>query len=290
MTDRPNILLLMTDQQRADCLSIEKHPVLLTPTMDGIAEQGVRFTRAYSTCPSCIAARRSLMAGQFPATHGMVGYHDNVPWDAPPTLPQVLRDAGYQTALVGRSMHQFPVQRRFGFETMTGHQEYWEWLDREAPRGSGGWFGGGVRHNDWTARPWHMDERLHFTNWTVDLAEEFLRKRDPSCPFFLVVSFVAPHPPLQPPAFYFERYLRTGVPDPVIGDWEEPPKPGEEGDNVAPMRVRLTGEALRSCRAGYYGLINHVDDQIRRLLCPVKGIRKMTDNNTVILLTSDHGE
>ena len=76
MTDRPNIVLIMTDQQRGDCLSAERHPVLLTPNMDSIGHRGTRFRKAYSTCPVCIPARRSLLSGQFPPTHGLVGYRE----------------------------------------------------------------------------------------------------------------------------------------------------------------------------------------------------------------------
>lgn len=291
MDRKPNILLIMTDQQRGDCLGVEGHPVLLTPSMDNIAHNGVRFTRAYSTCPSCIAARRSLLSGQFPRTHGMVGYRAGVAWDAPPTLPQVLREAGYQTIHVGRSMHQHPPRRRFGFDHMMIRKEYEEWLQEHAPAGSGGWFGGGVMHNDWTARPWHLPDHMHFTNWTVSTALEMWQKRDPACPLFMIVSFIAPHPPLQPPAFYMERYLRTGVPDPVIGDWETSPDSTKAVDRVAPIKIDLQGEAMRSARAAYYGLINHVDDQLRRLLNPVVGIPAMRNGgDMVVLFTSDHGE
>ncbi|MBM4085438.1 MAG: arylsulfatase, partial [Planctomycetes bacterium] len=76
-------MLIMTDQQRGDCLSLDGHPALLTPNMDNIGGQGVMFRRAYTTCPSCVPARRSLMTGQYPATHGMVGYRDGVEWKAP---------------------------------------------------------------------------------------------------------------------------------------------------------------------------------------------------------------
>jgi len=266
----------------------------MTPNMDHIAGAGVRFSRCYSTCPSCIAARRSLLSGQFPSTHGMMGYRDKVEWDAPPTLPGVLRQAGYQTCIVGRNMHQFPPRKRYGFDHMVIHglenSDYDEWLARVAPPGAGGYYGTGVMHNDWTARPWHMEESFHQTNWTVNEALNFLRKRDPSVPFFLVVSFIAPHPPLIPPAFYLERYLRLTLPEPVVGGWAAPPPHGGLGDDVSAARIHLRGEALRSCLAGYYGLINHVDDQIRRLLNPVNGIQRETGANTVVLLTSDHGE
>ena len=292
---RPNFLLIMTDQQRGDCLSIEGHPVLMTPNMDAIAGAGVRFARAYSTCPSCIAARRSLMTGQHPATHGMVGYRDNLEWDAPPTLPGTLKAAGYQTALIGRSMHLHPRRKRYGFDQMVIHDhtdasDYGEWLARNSPDTAGGYYGGGVMHNDWTARPWHLDESLHMTHWTVSRAMDYLRKRDPACPFFLVVSFLAPHPPLNPPAFYLDRYLRQELPDPIIGDWATPPEHDGLGDDVSAAQVHLKGEALRSARAAYYGHINHIDDQIRRLLNPIDGIDRMTGGNTVVLFTSDHGE
>jgi arylsulfatase A-like enzyme len=289
--NKPNILLIMTDQQRGDCLGVAGHPVLLTPSMDAIAHNGVRFTRAYSTCPSCIAARRSLLSGQFPKTHGMVGYHSGVEWQLPPTLPQVLRDNGYQTLMIGRSMHQYPQRRRMGFDQLIQQDEYLAWLEKNAPSDSGGWFGSGIMHNDWTVNPWPLAEHLHFTNWTVNTALEAFARRDPSCPLFMVVSFIAPHPPLQPPAFYMDRYLRTGGPDPIIGDWETPPDPnGQACDTVSPNSLALTGEALRSARAAYYGSINHVDDQIRRLLNPINGIPPQLHGNTVILFTADHGE
>ena len=290
---RSNILLIMTDQQRGDCIGIDGHPVLQTPNMDAIAGEGVRFTRCYSTCPVCIPARRSLMSGQFPSTHGLVGYVEGLEWDPPATLPGALSAAGYQTYLVGRNMHLYPRRKRYGFDHMViscGTREpgdYERWIAEHEPAGGGGYYGTGVMHNDWTAHPWHMDEGLHHTNWTTNEALRFLREvRDPSCPFFLVVSYLAPHPPLVPPAFYFERYLRMELPEPVLGDWAVPPTDDGRGMDVSSTSVSLEGEALRACRAGYYGLINHVDDQIRRLLNPVNGVGR----DTVVIFTSDHGE
>lgn len=293
---RPNIIFINTDQQRGDCLSVEGHPALMTPNMDGIAAEGVRFTHFYSGCPSCIATRRSMLSGQTAQRHGMVGYAGGIEWDAPPTLPGVLGDNGYQTRLIGRSMHQYPPRKRYGYDEMEtechmGASDYSEWLRDVGPLDGGGKFTGGVMHNDWTARPWPFDDHLHFTNWVITRSLRFLERRDPSGPYFLTIGFIAPHPPLQPPAFYFDRYLRTGVPDPVIGDWATPPEFGEHrGDHVAPSEINLTGEALLSARAGYYGLINHVDDQLRRLLNPVEGIGRDLHRDTIVVFTSDHGE
>lgn len=294
---QPNIILFFTEQHRGDCLGIAGHPVLLTPNMDALAGQGVRFTRAYSNCPTCIAARRTLLSGQFPARHGMVGYREGVPWEISRTLPAVLRENNYQTAWIGRSMHQCPADCSFGFEYVVKSDArdpdgdaYRHFFQGRRPDDWEGVYGTGVMHNDWTARPWHLDEELHPTVWTVHEALRFLRQRDPERPFFMVVSFLAAHPPLLPPAFYFERYLRTGVPTPHIGDWAVPPPHGGAGLPVDSARVDLRGEALLCARAGYYGLLNHLDDQIRRILAPVTGVDRMTGHNTVVMLSSDHGE
>jgi len=291
--ERPNILLVMTDQQRGDCLGVEGHPCLQTPNLDELASGGTRFTSAYSTCPVCIPARRSLLSGQYPHRHGMVGYADQCAWDPPGTLPGILRDAGYQTHLAGRSMHQHPPRKRFGYEEMVlGQEDYSRWLSALLPVDTehdspGPYYSTGVAHNDWTARPWPHPEDLHQTNWTIQQARRFLRRRDPDCPFFLTVSFLAPHPPLIPPPFYFDRYLRATLPDPVIGNWAEPP-PGSFAVNAT--RVDLQGEALRSCQAGYFGLINHVDDQLHRLLYGIAGLPGFNPENTLVIFCSDHGE
>ena len=91
MSKRSNILLILTDQQRGDCLGIEGHPVLQTPHMDSIGGNGAYFRRGYSESPTCIPARRTLMSGQAPAVHGMVGMVGGVPWDPPHTLSMSLK-------------------------------------------------------------------------------------------------------------------------------------------------------------------------------------------------------
>jgi len=291
MNARPNILLIHTEHHRGDCLGIDGHPVLQTPNMDTIGYRGVRCRRFYSACPSCIASRRSLLTGQSPQKHGLVGYQEGIEWSGVPTLPEILREHGYETVHIGRSMHQHPPRKRYGFDYMEINQDYFEWLREVSPRhGVDDWFGGGVMHNDWTARPWHLYDDLHFTNWTVERALRWLARRDPACPFFLSLGFCAAHPPLQPPAFYLERYLRTGVPPPHVGDWAELPSSQDlsRSDHVSGQRVALSAEALLSMRAAFYGLLNHVDDQLRRLINPVKGLRH--NHDTIIILTSDHGE
>ena len=205
-------------------------------------------------------------------------------------MPGVLRDAGYHTAIVGRDMHLHPRRKRYGFDEMVLHGQDYDRYVAANSQGDVDVNAHGISFNGWQARPWHLDEKLHQTTWTVTEALRFLERRDPSCPFFLVVSFAAPHPPLVPPAFYFERYLRQNLAEPWIGDWATPPPNKGKGLPVASAEVQLEGEALRSARAGYYGLINHVDDQLHRLLGPTSTLSREDLRNTYVIFTSDHGE
>ncbi len=296
---RPNFLLIITDQQRGDCLSIDGHGVLQTPNLDHLAATGARFRRAYSTCPSCVPTRRSLLAGQHPATHGMVGMQTGLEWNPHTTFAQALRDAGYHTMFVGRTMHQHPTWKRYGFEhfelstsaSRPGEppSEYETLLEREDPL-AGGFRGHGIDSNGSVARPWHMRESLHEVNWTVSRAIEALKRRDPTRPWLLVVSFFGPHPPLTPPAHYLDRYLHMDLPEPVIGDWVDHPHAPFPGTSPASDRQWLTGQRARQCRAGYFGYINFIDDQIGRLLGARWNAGPSPFHNTCTFFTSDHGE
>ena len=270
---RPNILFIMPDQHRGDCLSLERHPAVLTPNIDAIGGAGTHFRRAYTTCPSCIPARRCLLTGQYPSTNGMVGMQSGYGLTAP-TLPGELRAAGYQTVLIGRNMHQTPDTARYGYDHMVLGSVYVlnddyavDLLNFNGERGARS---AGISNNGWTARPWHLDESAHPTNWIVRQSRRFLETHDETAPLFLTTSFYSPHPPLLPPAFYMDRYLRMDLPPAAIGDWEEPPPNDGLGLAVDSPRIHLKGEMLRSAQAGYYGLINHIDDQLYWLISEFK--------------------
>ena len=192
----PNILLIVTDQQRGDCLGIDGHPVLQTPTMDFIGASGTFFRRGYSECPSCIPARRVLMSGQAPGDNGMVGMTSHPEWDPAATLAGELRAVDYETRMIGK-LHLQPNRRRFGFDAMElangtrgKDNDYLDWLHGEVPLDR--WaMAHGVTPNGWIGRPSHLPEERTHTFWVVSRAIEYLEKRDPSGPFFLNISFIA---------------------------------------------------------------------------------------------------
>jgi len=101
-TGRPNILLIMTDQQRADYLGCYGHPVIRTPHIDSLAEAGTAFDRFYVASPVCMPNRASIMTGRLPSLHGT--RMNGIPLSLREvTFPEVLRRSGYRTALIGKS-------------------------------------------------------------------------------------------------------------------------------------------------------------------------------------------
>lgn len=303
----PNILLLMVDQMRGDCIGAAGHPVVETPYLDTIKRNGVMFDNAYCAVPSCIAARASLLTGMTPASHGRVGYADGVPWNYEHTLPGELAKNGYHTQCVGK-MHVYPERNLVGFHNVVLHngylhynrnanakfREHWNQCDDYLPwlRQHIGFnadvIDSGLECNSWVAKPWPYEEYLHPTNWVVHESIDFLRRRDPTKPFFLMSSFVRPHSPLDPPLVYYEQYMDQDIPMPPIGKWADREDNDQSGLMMNCVKGIIGERELKRARAAYYGLITHIDHQIGRLLQSLHDHDVL--NDTIILFTSDHGD
>ena len=293
MPERPNIILIMTDQQRGDCVGRDPHSPapLQTPNLDWLARSGAHFLHAYAECPSCIPARRSLMSGMAPAANGMVGFQV-AEWNPPHTLAGELSKAGYQTEMIGKA-HLFPARRRYGFDRMQladatrgRENDYVDWLrERHGRFEVDPGMAHGVSSNGWVGRPHHLPEEQMHTFWVIDRAMEFLKKRDPTAPFFLNLSFIDPHPPLTPPAFHYQRYIEREIPEPVVGDWAPRFDGPQSGLDPNAWEIRLDEQQMRCSRAAYYGMVNFIDDQIGRLIQFTRGL-----DDCLVIFTSDHGE
>ncbi len=279
---------------RGDCLGVAGHPVVETPHLDELARRGTLFTAAYSTCPSCIAARASIMTGLTPSSHGRLGYQDRVPWRYDDMLPALLGRAGYQTHCVGKT-HFYPQRAHLGFDSLESYEaaqnfdglyvnDYYEWV-RERTGGRLHEDDAGLTHNGWAARPSALPEELHNNTWVATRGIEFLRRRDRTRPFFLNLSFHRPHAPLDPPQAYWDMYAGREVPPVPVGDWA-----GEHDmpiDNVDAWHGRLDARLLVRARRAYYAQIAHIDCQVGRVMRVLEGLRA---GPTVVLFTSDHGE
>jgi len=295
-TARPDILFIMPDQMRGDCLSALRHPVVRTPELDRLAAGGVLFRRAYSPVASCIPARYALLTGQHPQTSGVVGFKAKP--ITVPTLPGALAAAGYATVLAGRYMHQVPESGDCGYQrqilgsTHVDDDAYDRFLKKAAPET------GGIRalvektgltYNHWQAKPWPLADGLHPTEWIVARAREVVGDAPLEQPLFLTASFYAPHPPLFPPARYFEHYRKQALPPVAHGDWVDWKALTPQGDKSG-HRVLLEGDRLRDAQAGYFGLIEHLDAQLAALISDFKVRSERAGRPWVIVVTSDHGE
>jgi choline-sulfatase len=293
--NKPNILLLMTDQHRGDCLGCDGNRVIRTPNLDRIAREGFRFSRAYSSTPTCTPARSALLTGLSPWHHGMLGY-GRVADRYPVELPRALREAGYHTLGIGK-MHWFPQRHLHGFhqtildessrvETPDFESDYRKWFRENAPAGMA-YDVTGIGWNDFRAKAYVPPEELHPTRWTAQTAVDFIENYRRSEPFFLKVSFARPHSPYDPPQRYMDAYREDEMPAPSIGDWAGIHAPVEQG-RLDPWHGDMGIDQVRSSRRGYYGSVSFIDEQIGHILESLD--RRGVLDNTLILFTADHGD
>lgn len=292
---RPNILFLMTDQFRADCMGCSGNKVIKTPNLDRIANDGIRFTQAYSSTPSCTPARAGLLTGLSPWHHGMLGY-GKVAERYSFELPSAMHDAGYYTYAIGK-LHYAPQRNYHGFDGALVDEsgrvqspgfvsDYRKWFHAKAatldPDATGiGW-------NEYRSGVYALPEELHPTRWTGDKAVEFIGNYDRKEPFFLKVSFARPHSPYDPPKRFMDMYKAEDMPAPHVGKWAEKYAEIDNPKDLSLWHGDLGLEQARKSRQGYYGSVSFIDEQIGRIVKSLEE-RGMLEN-TLIVFTADHGD
>jgi arylsulfatase len=288
--NRPNLLLITTDQHRADALGCAGNRFIRTPHFDWLANTGIRFSRCYSDAPVCAAARSTLITGRhfYNLPKGIGNFGQPSAPDATQTLPARLSQNGYQTRLVGKA-HYVPERCNYGWEHMEILEDYYREMARHPERGVP--MDHGLGQNEMYPGIATVDESHTLTHWTVRRAIEFLETRDETRPFCLHVSFSKPHPPWDPPLNYWQLYQNAEVPQPRYGDWSQK-------ENVAPGWMTPTWslngvdefspELLRDCRRAYYALITQIDYNLGLLFSRLREMNLF--ENTLLVFTADHGE
>jgi choline-sulfatase len=297
---RPNLLFLMTDQQRAD--TTEAHTVCRTPNLDKLAKGGARFTRCYTANPICSPARASLMTGMLPHTHGMVDVAHAVPeyrarFDASlPVWPRLLQEADYETAYFGK----WHVERSnhledFGFDTYEVEQYHQkvglveveeELSERLVVRQKGykDFLLCGVSDEPPESLPeyqMYSDGIAFLRNVAANSAS------DPARPWALFLSTEAPHDPYIAPRSYFELYDLNDIPRPANFDDDLHGRPAIYR-RIQSVWDDLTWEDFAMAAACYYANCTMIDDQIGRILAVLDELGMA--ENTIIVFTSDHGD
>ncbi len=287
----PNVLWLMTDEQRPDSMGAYRSPWAKTPHLDELATEGTTFEEAYTPSPVCVPARTSLLTGQYGSTTGVL--HNQAPHIRQDTsfLTWAFEGAGYRTASFGKK-HYFRKGRQAfqieGGRTIGGPLSalhYNRPCDPAACEivqypGPQPWILAG-------RFPGRIEETAEHQN--VDLAINWLSSRPAADPFFLRLSLLAPHTPVVVP----KEYCGTVDPDAI-----RIPYATEEELSRVPLyerRVwreyqgafRLSREQIRRARRYYYDRVAFLDSEIGRLLDWMRK-RDLLDN-TIVVFVSDHG-
>ena len=259
----PNVIVFYTDQQRWDTLGVSGCPMGLTPNLDRMARQSVRFDRAFTSQPVCAPARSTIQTGKYPTTTGVI--HNGLALkDEERTLAHYFRDRNYQTGYIGKwhlggtGRNPVPVERRGGYD------QWWTAADSIESTSSA--FEGKV----FDAKNQPIEFKKYRVDFLTDLAADFIQQKKDN-PFYLFISYLEPHHQNNANRFiapdgYADRYRNNyHIPAdlaPFPGDW-------------------------RSQLPDYYGIIARIDECFGRLM------KQLADNNlmdnTIVVFTSDHG-
>ena len=294
---KPHIILIMADQHRGDALGCMGNPVVISPNIDKLSEEGTLFCNGYSSTPSSTPARAGLLTGMSPWRHGMLGY-GRVAMQYKYEMPAMLREQHYYTFGIGK-MHWSPQKSLHGFhgtlldesgraETKYFISDYRLWLQIQMPGVNPDLTG--IGWNEHRAGTYKLPEELHPTAWTGKMACELIQNYNNESPLFLKVSFARPHSPYDPPQRLLDEYEEKEIPVPYIGDWcgkyatqLDPVK----ADKDAPF-ANFGTEYAKNSRKYYYANVTFIDEEIGKIIQALKD--KGMYDNALICYVSDHGD
>lgn len=327
MNTQPNIIFIMADQLAASFIHCYGSGVDSTPTLDSLAGNGIRFTRAYAASPVCGPNRACILTGRSPSVHGVTINNVELTADNP-TYAQVLAQQGYHVGGFGKFHHtcmnlKHPdTMERYGFHESAVTEdpkmgEYLSWVQQQAPE----WYETAtamawprnyqskedlerflsarsrILEPRRQASDWHLmyasplPKELHQTRFIADKTIDFIERASGNNePFFCFTSYVDPHDPYDPPAPYDTMYHADDMPDPIPAQWEK------RGNAVLRDSQQFNKfdsiahdvPAIKKLRALYHGSIRFIDDEIRRIIHALE--KKNLISNTIIVFTTDHGD
>lgn len=270
-TDKPNFLIMISDDQRWDQLSYADNPIipeLKTPNMDKLAENGAYFRNAFITTPICAVSRASIMTGRYVSTHGM--NHFNTPLEPDVlhnTYPAILKENGYRTGVLGK----------WGIGEK-GTEEIFDVFNA--------WYHQGSYFHETDSG------RVHNTDWLAENARQFFESCDPDVPFCLTICYKSPHHPYQPHPADKNLFEDVNIPK------RETDKP-EAYDQLAAHIMdsslnkwcyfdeRGTEEIRNDYEKNFLRCIVSLDRSVGKVM---KYLEDMNlDDNTVTIFISDHG-
>ncbi len=300
--DRPNILIILTDQLRYDCLGAYGNHDVQTPVLDSLATDGIMYRNCFCTFPVCTPSRYSLLTGLYGHQHLGVNNHGTIP-SGIDTFPRIAQNSGYTTKAVGK-MHFTPTYLDVGFEHMILAEQdgpgrydddYHRYLQKKglvdridlidqvneyrnkAPEEYWRSFGA-IESN--------LKEEHYSTTWIADRAVEAIDEWDGGANL-LMVGFIKPHHPFDPPAPWSQMYNPEKLS--LLPGWTESCLPSDLARKKGYFsNEELTEAKLKKLMAYYYASISQIDHHVGRMIHLLN--KKGLYDDTLIVFTSDHGE
>lgn len=308
-----NIVIIKTDQQRADTIGALGHHHMVTPNLDRLVNEGVAFTQAYCCAATCVASRAAFYTGMFAHNTGCYSFDE---WSHHRSWVEELKDAGYHTAAIGK-VHHSPAREMMGFkeriytenfpDMRCDYDDYANYLKAEGQESpcklltqDGQWLG------KCCSEAFPLEDKYHVDQYVGRMASRWIEDYEMTDPFFLHIGFQGPHDPYDPPQRYLDMYASQDVPLPRYdkgGLDSRPPQyrrfmeasrnPNKFGIPPAygVWAVDLEGkseEELKRMRRHYYAKITGIDFQIGKILDALESRDLLED--TLIIFTTDHGD
>lgn len=284
--ERPNVLFILTDDQRWDCVSLNPDAIIATPNIDRLGHQGVYFPNHFCTTSLCSPSRASILSGLYAHAHGVSNNFTEYPEDMP-TWPHELQKSGYETAYIGKyHMGEANDDVRGGFDYFVTH------------KGQGQYFDNVFRFNGGERRL----VKGYYTTVVTDMAEDWLKNRSSDKPWALMIGHKAPHSFYFPEKKYEHAFDHVNVPYPAsafllddndcwykerLDTWHGIYGPLFEWRKDWPDESPQGVAAFANMNRAYWGTILSVDDSVGRLYQFLADRGQL--DNTLIIFTSDNG-
>lgn len=311
MPQRPNILYLMCDQFRFDCIAAQGNPYVATPNLDRLVRRGISFDNAYSTCPVCAPARLTLRTGREPYTtlcydngapRPMPGMSEDLHERCGDYLAREMTRRGYRTFGIGKFHSTQSTLEDMGYDEQMNTEEMWNSPEERARDAYAGFM---MRehpeynhiqqlHGERTNMYYFpqlspFPPRLTVEGFVADRVVEKLDSFRDERPYFCFVSFVGPHPPCAPPVPYNLLYDPDQMPNPAPSD----PEIDAMDEQIPWMNHVIWADEInnfqaRNLRSRYLAEITYIDDCIGKILDAVE--KRPDADNTLIVFCADHGD
>ncbi|MBN1671650.1 MAG: sulfatase-like hydrolase/transferase [Kiritimatiellae bacterium] len=319
---RPNIILIMAEQQRADAMRCAGSDWMITPNLDKLAGEGVLFSRAFCSAATCVSSRASFYTGLYPHSTGIYAFQN---YNGAQNWAHRLAGAGYRCVSIGK-MHCGEKGAVHGFHEKIAEQgnKCGPWFkNRDGKREKCLWYkeleAAGLEpplnlHNEMPdfyerlgAVVWSLPDAWHPDAWLGGKAVDWIEQSDVAQPLFLHIGFLGPHDLFDPPQTYIDMYDDRAIPAPQLAEGEKEGMPkalflnleamnnfsgpydrGKPGSITAVQTKHATPERIRTMRKHYYANCTLIDEQIGRILKALETKGYLA--NSIVIFSSDHGE